>query len=204
VKSFSSDSAIRDEYYRDNKFAVDLIELHLKSSAGRNTPLYLATGMINIAFDSPTAPTAGVNNYSAQGEFMSMSAITEQFDVVLGKVNLGLSGLPSGYINKFVNTEPEGKPVHIYKCFLDLNTLAIVSDPIHMFAGEIYNVAVSEGPASCQISLQVSSKFADFERRAGRMTNDWSNWNFQGSTYDKSMAQTGYIGNTEFLWGRSS
>lgn len=204
MKSFSSDSAIRDEYYRDNKFAVDLIELHLKSSAGRNTPLYLATGMINIAFESPTAPTAGVNNYSAQGEFMSMSAITEQFDVVLGKVNLNLSGLPTGYIDRFVNTESEGKPVHIYKCFLDLNTLETVSEPIHMFAGEIYNVAISEGSASCQISLQVSSKFADFERRAGRMTNDWSNWNFQGSTYDKSMAQTGYIGNTEFLWGRSS
>jgi hypothetical protein len=204
MKSFHQDTALRDEYYRDNKFAVDLIELHLKSSSGRNTPLYLATGMINIEFESPSAPTAGVNTYSAQGEFMSMSSITEQFDVVLGKVNLNLSGLPTGYIDKFVNTEPEGKPVHIYKCFLDLNTLETVSEPINMFAGEIYNVAISEGRSSCQISLQVSSKFADFERRAGRMTNDWSNWNFQGSTYDRAMAQTGYIGNTEFLWGRSS
>jgi hypothetical protein len=135
---------------------------------------------------------------------MSMSSITEQFDVVLGKVNIGLSGLPTDYIDKFVLSEPEGKPVHIYKCFLQLQTLSVVSTPIHMFAGEIYTVSISESSSSCNINLQVSSKFADFERRAGRSTNNWSNWSYQGSTYDRAMAQTGYVGNTEFLWGRNS
>ena len=192
MKSFSDNTYIRDEYYRDNKFAVDMIELHLKNAVGRNAPLYLATGMLDIDYNSPTAPTAGVNVFSAQGEFMSMSSINEQFDIVLGKVNIQISGLPSGYIDRFVNSEPEGQPVYIYKTFLDLNTLAIVQVPILMFQGEIYNVAIQESANTCSIQIQVSSKFADFDRRAGRSTNDWSNWNFQGSTHDVCMAQTGF------------
>lgn len=204
MKEFWTNSAIRDEYYRDTAFAVDLIELHLKNAAGANDPLYLATGMIDIEYDSDTAPTSGSNTYSAQGEFMGMTAINENFDVVLGKLTITISGLPDTYIDRFINTEPEGKSVFVYKTFLDLNDLDIVEEPILMFGGEIYNVIIQESAETCTIAIEVSSKFADFDRSAGRKTNDWSNWNFQGSTYDTSMEKSGFVGNTEFLWGRTS
>lgn len=204
MKSFSQNSALRDEYYRDNKFAVDLIEIHLKNSNGQNAPLYLATGMLDIEYDSPTAPTSGVITYSAQGQFMGMTAINEQFDVVLGKMTITLSGLAPGYISRFIGAEPEGKPVYIYKTFLDLNTLQIVEEPILMYSGETYNVIIQESKETCSIGVEVASIFADFDRRNGRATNDWSNWNFQGDTYDTCMEKAGFVGNTEFLWGRSA
>lgn len=203
MKSFFENSALRDEYYRDHCFAVDLIEIHL------DTPLYLASGAIDIPFDSDTAPDAGTNTYSAQGEFMGHSPINEDFDVRVGKFTVNLSGLPSGYIGKFVGQDPEGKRVCVYKAFLDIQTGDIVGTdsaggfgPILMFDGEIYNVSIQETEATCTISVEVSSIFADFERTAGRRTNNWSNWLFQDSTYDKCFDKAGLVGNQEFKWGR--
>ena len=210
MKSFASENYLRDEYYRDHTIAVDLIEIHLKDSSNNDAPLYLASGGINIDFDSDTAPNAGSNTYTAQGEFLGHSAINEDFDVKVGKFSINLSGLPSGYIDKFVGKEPEGKRVVVYKCFLDINTLEIIGTDsaggvaaINMFDGEVYNVSIQESANTCSISVEASSHFADFERQAGRRTNDWSNWLFQGVQYDTAFEKAGFVGNQEFLWGRT-
>tara|TARA_A100001388_G_scaffold272413_1_gene252676 strand:- start:200 stop:838 length:639 start_codon:yes stop_codon:yes gene_type:complete len=212
MKSISTDQNIRDEYYRGHSFAVDLIELHLKTSTGADSPLYLASGGIDIAYDSSTAPTAGTNTYSAQGEFLGHSAITEEFDVSVGKFDLSLSGLPTGYIDKFQGNEPEGKRVVVHKVFLDLNTLDVINSndsgqaisSIVMFDGQIFNVTIQESANSCNIGVQCASIFADFERSAGRKTTDWTNWLFQGTKYDTAFEKAGFVGNTEFLWGRNN
>lgn len=202
MKQYHQD--IRDEFYRQNSFAVDLIELHLKDVAGNDDALYLCSGGIDVRYNSPTAPTAGTNIYSAQGEFISYSAINEDFDVTVGKFQLSLSGLPSGYIDRFVSKNPEGKRVCVYKAFLSTQTLDIVQYPILMYDGSIYNVAVQESAESCNIGVEVASQYADFERTAGRKTNNWSNWLFQKVKYDTAMEKSGYVGQTEFLWGRSA
>lgn len=205
MKTFSSEQYLRDEYYRDHTFAVDLIEIHLSSGA-----LYLASGGIDIAFDSDTAPDAGTNTYLAQGEFLGHTPITEDFDVRVGKFSISLSGLTTGYINKFIGQEPEGKRVCVYKVFLDLNTLEVIGTDsaggtggILMFDGEVFNVNIQETAETCTISVDVSSHFADFERTAGRKTNNWSNWLFQGAKYDTAFEKAGFVGNSEFLWGRT-
>lgn len=206
MKNFYTESYLRDEYYRDHNFAVDLIEIHLASGA-----LYLSSAAIDVDYDSATAPDSGVNTYSAQGQFMGYTPISEDFDVRVGKFSVNLSGLPSGYIDKFVGQEPEGTRVCVYKAFLDLNTLEVIgtdsaggSGAILMFDGEIYNVSIQETAETCTIGIDVSSHFADFERAAGRRTNNWANWLFQGSQYDTCMEKAGFVGNSEFLWGRNS
>ena len=98
-----------------------------------------------------------------------------------------------------------------YEVFLDINTLQIVGTEdsagqiaaINMFDGEVYNVSIQETATSCGISVEASSHFADFERQAGRRTNDWSNWLFQGVQYDTAFEKAGFVGNQEFLWGRT-
>lgn len=197
-------TALRTEFYRSNFIAVDLIELHLP------TPLYLATGGMNIAFDSSTAPTAGVNTYLAQGEFMGFTGLTEDFDIRVGKFGITLSGVGTTYINSFVNltTDPknkiayEGARVVVYKAFLSTSNLSLVDTPLLIFDGMIFNVGIEETATSCTISVEASSLFSDFERTAGRRTNNGSNWLYQGSTVDTSMAQSGIVGQTEFKWGR--
>jgi|TARA_S200002703_G_scaffold98740_1_gene85390 hypothetical protein len=201
MKTYHQD--VRDEFYRDHTFAVDLIEIQIQNGSGASDCLYLASGGIDIAFDSTTAPDAGTNTYSAQGEFISYTAIDETFDVVVGKFQITLSGLPSGYIDKFIGKNVEGQRIVVYKAFMDLNAFTIIQSPILMYDGTIYNVAIQENQNTCTIGLDITSQFADFERTAGRKTNNWSNWYFQDAKYDTAMEKTGYVGNTEFLWGRT-
>ena len=200
-------NTVRTEFYRSNFIAVDLLEFHF------STPVYLATGGIDISFDSPTAPSAGVNNYTAQGSFMGFTGFTEDFDVRLGKFAISLSGVGNNYVIALIGTNLdtdrstkvnyEGARVVIYKAFLNVNTLAIVGDPLMIFDGSVFNVGITESANSCTINIECSTLFSDFDRTAGRKTNNGSNWLFQGSTYDTSMEQSGYVGNTEFKWGRT-
>lgn len=195
MKSYSS--ALRTEFYRQNFIAVDLVEIHL------STPLYLAGGGINIPFNSSTAPTAGTNTYTAQGDFLGFSGMSEDFDVRVGKFTIYLSAVGNSYVNKFVDQDFEGKRVVVYKAFLNYNDLSIVDTPIMMFDGIIYNASITEKTNSCQINIDCSSLFADFERTAGRRTNNNSNWFYQGVQYDTSMAKSGWVGQSEFKWGRT-
>ena len=194
MKNYSD--LLRDEFYRDNFFAVDLVELHLA------TPLYLASGGINITHDSASAPTAGANTYLAQGDFMGMTNLSEDFDIRVGKFTIYLSAVGNDFVSSFVDEDYEGRRVVVYKAFLNYNTLAIIDTPILMFDGQIYNTAIVEKSNSCQINVECASLFADFERTAGRRTNNASNWFYQKSTYDTSMSKSGIVGESEFRWGR--
>ena len=189
---------VRDEIYRSHNFAVDLVELHLGS--GQN--LYFCNGGIDLTVDTSTAPDAGNNTYEAQGNFVGFSPLDEDFDVRVGKFSIYLAGVGNNLVDYFVENNVVGKRVVIYKAFLELQTLAIVQSPVLMFDGQIHNVTIKETPASCQINIDCASLFADFERTAGRKTNNWSNWFFQGNQLDTSMEKSGFVGQTEFKWGR--
>lgn len=207
MKSFSAVSATRDEYYRDHTISVDCVELHLKTASGANDTLYLCNGGFDVSFDSPTAPESGVNSYVAQGNFIGFGGMSEDMEVKVGKFTITLSGIGNNYISKFINSEVEGKRVAIYKCFLSFgpsgtSPLALVAAPILMYDGTIYNFSIQETANTCQISVDCSSLFADFERSNGRKSNNWSNWLFQGVNYDKAFEKSGWVGQTEFKWGR--
>lgn len=206
MKSFSA-TANRDEYYRDHTIAVDCVELHLKDNSGANQTLYLCDGGFDITFDSPTAPNSGNNTYAAQGNFIGFSGMSEDMDVKVGKFTITLSALGNDYVTRFLNYEVEGRRVCIYKAFLSFgptgtDPLNLVATPILMYDGTIYNFSINETANTCQISVDCSSLFADFERTNGRQSNNWSNWLFQGQQYDKCFDKTGWVGQTEVKWGR--
>jgi len=206
MKNFYA-TANRDEYYRDHTIAIDCVEIHLKDNLGANQALYLCDGGFDISFDSATAPNAGVNTYQAQGNFIGFSGMSEDMDVKVGKFTVSLSALGNDYISKFINYEVEGKRICIYKAFLSFGStgadpLSLVAAPILMYDGTIYNFSIQETAKSCQISVDCSSLFADFERTNGRKSNNWSNWLFQSVQYDKAFEKAGWVGQTEFKWGR--
>lgn len=206
MKEFYS-TANRDEYYRDHTISVDCVEIHLKDNSGANQCLYLNSGGFDVSFDSSTAPDTGTNTYVAQGNFIGFSGMSEDMDVKVGKFSITLSGIGNDYISKLINYDVEGSRVVIYKAFLSFGALgtdplSLVAAPIMMYDGTIFNFSVQETARSCQISIDCSSLFADFERTNGRRTNNWSNWLFQGNQNDKCMEKASWVGNTEVKWGR--
>lgn len=198
------DTIVKNEFYRSNFVAVDLLEFHLPG-----TPLYLSNGAINIVWDSPTAPTAGANTYTAQGDFLGFTGLTEDFDIRVGRFAVALNGVGNNYVADLIGPDITGKVnyegarVLVYKAFLSIQTLQIIGTPLLMFDGVVYNVNISESSRSCNITIECATLFSDFDRTAGRKTNNGSNWLFQGSNYDTCMEQSGYVGNTEYKWGKA-
>lgn len=195
---------IRDSFTRQNFFAVDLVYLGIPDSTGAvttNSVLRLATGGIDIE-----APDSGgtLQTWSAQGDFMGFSSVTEEFDVKVGKFTIYLSGLSAGMVDKFLGRDFEGKQVVIAKAFLNYDDLSLINDPVVVFEGIIYNIAITETASTCSLSVECSTLWADFERTAGRMTNNNSNWRFQyGDTSDVCFEKAGTVGNVEYKWGRA-
>ena len=209
MKTYSA--ALNAQFTATSFICVDLVELHLKTETKAPNPLYLTNAGFDIKWDSPTAPTAGVNTYTAQGDYMDFSAVSEEFDVKVGKFTIYLGALSNNYVRNFVYQNPvtgqkvetEGSRVLMYKAFLNrANNLAIIDQPVLTFDGIIFNIGISESAVTSQINIDCATLFADFERAAGRRTNNGSNWFFQGSTYDTSLEKAGIIGQSEYKWGR--
>lgn len=195
-------SAIREEYYRQGFIAVDLLEVHLYDENNNPLPYYFSNGGIPIRANSSLTGQEVV--YTAFGEFMGFTSMSESLDVSVGKFSIGLSGLSPGFFNDLLTNASEGRRVVIKKVFLDLQSLQVIDQPITIYEGYIYNYALTEGAKTATLNLSCSSLFSDFERTNGRKTNNWSNWLFQGLKYDKAMDKAGFVGQTEFLWGRST
>jgi hypothetical protein len=200
MKFFSTQ--ILNQIYNDRFIAVDLLELHLRNAQNNFQPLYLTNSNFDIVYDSPTAPNIGSNTYTAEGEFLSFSSVSEEFDVKVGKFNIFLSAINNDYLNRFTVQEIEGQRVVIYKAFLEYNTGVVIPNPVMLFDGEIMNLQVTESTATCSLNLDCSTLFVDFERTMGRMTNNTSNWVLQRNKYDVSMEKSGWVGNSEIAWGR--
>jgi hypothetical protein len=188
MRSYSN--SIKNEFNRFNFLAVDCVSIALPEET-----LRLCTGGWNLTF-------ADSSVYTSQGDFMNFTTVSEDLDVKVGRFNITLSGVTSGYVDKFINKDFEGCRVKIYKVFLNYETAAIVDEPIVTFDGYIYNVGINEGAVTCTINIQCSTLWADFERTTGRMTNNNSNWWYQGSTADTCFEKAAVVGNSEFLWGR--
>lgn len=202
MKTFPTE--IRNEFYRENFFAVDIVFLGLPDNTGTVTNdscLRLCNGGIDIVVnDIHGTPFT----YTAQGDFIGFSTITEEFDVKVGKFQIHLSGLASGMVNKFIDKDFEGKQVQIAKCFLDYTSLDIINKPYIIFEGIIYNVSISENAVTCNITIECSTLWADFDRKNGRMTNNQSNWFYQkGLNIDKCFTKAGTVGQIEYKWGRA-
>lgn len=190
-----------DEFNGTNFFSVDLVELHIYNG-DTLSPLYFCTGGYDIEWDSTTAPTSGTITYSSQGEFLGFNGMEENIDVKVGKFGIILSALDSDTKLQVLNNVIQGSRVVVWKAFLSKTTGAILDTPLMVFDGQIYNFQAVESPRTATIQLDCASIFADFERCAGRKTNNESNWLMQGVKYDTSLEKAGIVGNTEYKWGR--
>jgi hypothetical protein len=196
---------LKAEFYRQNFFSQELVYIGLRDNSGNQTitstaALRFASGGINVKINEADNVQ---RTYTAQGDFLGFSTVSEEFDVKLGKFSIVLSGVTSGMVNNFLSKDFEGSPVEIFRVFLDYQTLQPLGT-IPIFDGYIYNVTVQENAVTCTIEISCSTLWADFDRTAGRMTDNNSNWRFQnGNTADKAFNKTATIGTVSFNWGKA-
>ena len=150
----------------DNKiFVADLIELQL------STTQYLTTTNIDIEYDSPSAPDAGVNSYLAQGQFLDYGDIVESADLRINTLNMTFTAVDTTTIALLLNNDYIDKRVVIYRAILG-DDYSFTSDDVWLlFDGRITAYSIRESDKNAVCTIVVASQFADFMRTSGRKTN---------------------------------
>ena len=171
----------------------ELIEFEL------TTPIYLTNAQFDIATD--TATSGGTQTYIAQGSFMTYSGVREIDEVRVNNINISFSGATNTYINIALNDNYLHRSFRIYKTYLNPTDMTELVDPVLIYDGVVVGASVEEGPQESVVTFQTANEFYDFERTAGRKTNDGSQQRFYPG--DKGMVYS-TISINDIRWGRSS
>lgn len=157
-----------------------------------STTDYLTTARRNIPWNSI--------NYIALGNLLSFSDLEESTEIRAGSFNVVLSGVNQANIAVALTENFIERRIVIRRGLLDVND-AIVVDPVILHDGRIdgwnLNEDVTNGTST--IKWNAASHWIDFERVAGRRTNneDQQVW-FPGDKFFEFAAQ-----NDEIRWGKA-
>lgn len=163
-----------------------LVEMYFASTG------YLTTGHRNLVWNG--------NTYSALGNLLSFGEIAESADIRAGSINIVLSGVNQANIATALTENFIERRVVIRRGFLNAADHIIV-DPVILFDGRIDSWDLNEDVTSgtSTITWKAASHWVDFERAAGRRTNneDQQVW-FPGDKGFEFAAQ-----NDEIRWGKA-
>jgi hypothetical protein len=113
----------------------------------------------------------GSNVYEAGGGLIGVSGTSESSELRVGSVDISLSSVNQAYLSIFLSQNWINKSVVLSKAVID-NAGQIIGEPVVTFDGLLSSFQVSESDSTSSISLQVASHWADFDRKAGRLTNN--------------------------------
>lgn len=171
----------------------DLIEIHLA------TAVYFTNGPINLVYDSPTAPDAGVNTYLAQGQFLGFGNISETRDIRVSQLDIAFTAVDYTTLGYVLNNDYIDRRVVLYRAVLDANFTLNAAKVFQYFDGRISDFNITETINECTLSLSVASQFADYEKTNGRRTNNTSQQKYFAA--DVGMEFAPQI-QTDIKWGR--
>mgnify|MGYP000016846897 CR=1 FL=1 len=109
--------------------------------------------------------------FLAAGHLIRIDDVQETEELRVGTLKIRLSSVDQAYLSIFLNMNYLNRRVRIWNAFLNPSG-GIIGDPVATFDGEVTGYAVTEDSDSSTISLACASHWADFERKAGRLTNN--------------------------------
>jgi hypothetical protein len=126
--------------------------------------------------DAPFNITFNSNSYTAQGEFLSISETEENADLQIVSVTLQISALTLANVTAFAVSDIINQPVTVRRAFLNLTNNQLIGDSagdnaVIIFKGRISGYQVANQENTATISLEISSQFINFDKKAGRRTN---------------------------------
>lgn len=174
--------------YLANQSLVKLTLLEIETTTGT---VYYTDGPFDIDHNG--------NTYLAQGNFLSVTDIEENTDLVITNCVLNISALDSANLSKFAISGNINKTITVSTAYLDPTDNSIVGTPIINFKGNIVGYSVSDARNTATISLEVASLFANFERVGGRRTNEA---NFRREHPNDRTMEFAHQTIEDILWGK--
>lgn len=172
---------------------AELVEINL------DTPLFFSSAQFDI--ETSTGTSNGTQTYIAQGSFIAYSGVREIDEVRVNNINITFSGATQAFLNIALNDNYLHKEFRIYKVFFNSADMQLLTDPILIYDGEIIGASVEESVDESIVTLQSANQFYDFERVAGRRSNNGSQQRFFPG--DKGM-QFSTKAIQDIRWGRAS
>ena len=134
--------------------------------------------LVQIDFDNVVRMTDNFYLVQSDGEtflpaghLLSIGEVQETEELRVGSLKISLSSVDQAFVSIFLNIDYLNRRVRIWKAILDASG-QIVGDAIPTFDGEVTGYGITENKSSSTISVSCASHWADFERKAGRLTNN--------------------------------
>jgi len=105
------------------------------------------------------------------GHLLNIDEVQETEELRVGSLRISLSSVDQAFVSTFLRKDYLNRRVRIWNAVLG-NSGAIIGEAIPTFDGEITGYAITESRNSSTISVSCASHWADFERKAGRLTNN--------------------------------
>ena len=140
----------------------------------------------------------GGYTYTASSHLLSVGAPRESRDLRVNTVSVALSGVDQTYTTLFLTNAHVNKQVKFSKVLID-DDGTLIGQSILAFDGRITRFEIKETNRTSELTIEVASHWADFEKTAGRLTNTNSQQRFFPN--DLGFA---YAANTirDLRWGR--
>jgi hypothetical protein len=119
--------------------------------------------------------------YSPAGTLLNIGGLSDSNKFDITKVNISLSGINRIFISAFLNYQYTSREVIIYKQFFRTENETLtkglyepIGTPVQIFTGRIDKPSIKDNPndEGSVITVQATSIFSDFDKKAGRHTND--------------------------------
>ena len=138
---------------------------------------YLTNAAFNIRVDASQASAMGLEEsgpreFLAVGPFIQFSSIEESADFQITTLNISLGGMRAEDLALFLDNQYIDQPITVWRCWFDEDG-HMVGNPVQIFSGRIDKPVISDDPqGSVVIGCNAASQFIDFQRTAGRHTNN--------------------------------
>lgn len=158
-------SNVQNTYLAGNALIeITLIDIGVQGGTDR----HYTDCPFDIVYDGTT--------YEAQGHFLGISETGESADMQITNINLIISALTLDNVTTLARSNQINQDVTIYRAYLDPTDNSLIGDSagdnaILLFKGKIGGYRITDANDTATITLEVTSQFANFDRRTGRRTN---------------------------------
>ena len=172
----------------------DIRPIHL-ITIGFATPINIT----DCSFPLTSSVSGSSVTYTPSNFIMGISEFTEEVDITKTSLRIGFSGAEQSFISIVLNENVVNDTVTIYRGFLD-DSNNIIADPFLLYDGQIDTFEISETQTESNVILNISSHWANFDKKNGRKTNTTSQQRFfstdVGMEFSSQTVQ-------DIKWGRS-